>query len=140
MNQTVRHHNLTSRFPFLMAHVPGGIHYDRDNTTLTQRAHEFVMIVKSYIEHCNNHGVTMTMGVQEEGAYDVDKMPAFLAVSTYLRRVRRSWKRIMNTHGWDCSDALWRRPEDGRDHDTWGDEWKLFRAEVCKLTNQEIPA
>jgi len=136
MNETLRHNHLTVRFPHLMGHVPGGVYYDMEHKTLTERAHDFIILADDFAKFCNNHGVSAVCGVQLE-PINLETFATQLSYSVNLRKMRNSWKKVMRKHGWDCSDPMWRRA-DGRDHDIWGDEWVKFRKMVFKLTNQVL--
>lgn len=128
---------LRELFPFMMANTPGGIHYSKE-ATASHNVLFWNKVIKTIADICTHHNVDI-LGTPLEGEAippTYEYLVTHLSVSGHLRKVRNKWKKIMRREGWDCGDHLWRR-EDGRDHEIWGNVWKVWRERVYKMNDQE---
>lgn len=128
-------HYMKVVFPTMMSYVPGGINYDM-SIEMTRRVinwadqHTRVYLACLKVGCGINGGMEFPLGDNWDEHWDRIRD---MSVSGNLRKYRRKWKRTMDILGWNCSDDLWRRPEDGRDNAIWGDEWKAFHGEILKI-------
>ena len=128
-------HYMKVVFPTMMSYVPGGINYDM-TVTLERRVinwihqHDLVRSTCLAVKCGINGGMEFPITTSWDEQWDRIRD---MSVSGNLRKYRRKWKRTMDILGWNCSDDLWRRPEDGRDNAIWGDEWKAFHGEILKI-------
>ena len=128
-------HYMKVVFPMMMSYVPGGINYDM-TIELPRRVINWVHQHDRVRNACLKVGCGINGGMEFPLTDDWDQhwdRIRDMSVSGNLRKYRRKWKRTMDILGWNCSDNLWRRPEDGRDNALWGDEWKAFHREILKI-------
>ncbi|AEH03761.1 hypothetical protein AVT69_gp336 [Pseudomonas phage PhiPA3] len=124
-------HYLRIKFPLWMSYTPGGHNYSKGYTNIDRQLHLMAWAAETR-ELCK---LAEELGIRIDGMpfhHQYDKSVELLMIrysqAANLRKLRNSWKQVLEELGLNVPDSDWRRAR--QHHDEWAEEWKHFRKTI----------